>query len=494
LVSEWVSKQQLKKEIMKKGIVILIISSLMLGSCAKFLDEQPYSILSNTNFYKSEGDAEAGLNGVFGTMQPQAYYGRTVWLTCDLTGEALAVGANASSDRIQLNTYTYNGSNGEILNWWKNAYLMINRANDVIVNVPNISMDTLKRNNIEGNARFLRAMAYFELLRSFGEVPLTVTPTTASSDAQPPKAPLAAIYQQVIDDLTYAQRFCFTENNIPTSLKGRVSSGAATTLLAKVYLTRAKSTAAEPSDNANALVACNKVISSNIYKLVPVYGDVFLPEKRNGPEHIFSVQFDLPPSVGNIIIRLMYPTQTYPSGAASFIATTTFGDTYIAADSIRKNWNLSTRAVSKAGVVTTVPLYYVKYKDALWTTQSNNSRTNWIITRYADVLLMQSEAMNNINPSDAGKFDGINAVRARAGLTSPTQQLSFDNTPTSDDFVTALVNERGWELCLEGHRRWDLIRLGRLQEYMAKKGVIVTSNDPLFPIPDSEIALNPNLK
>ncbi|HXB34297.1 MAG TPA: RagB/SusD family nutrient uptake outer membrane protein, partial [Puia sp.] len=120
----------------------------------------------------------------------------------------------------------------------------------------------------------------------------------------------------------------------------------------------------------------------------------------------------------------------------------------------------------------------------------NNSEANWIITRYADVLLMQSEALHFLNPLDSTQFNGINAVRARAGLTG-ANQLNFTNTPGPDDFITALLNERSWELCMEGHRRYDLIRLGRVQAaLLAGKGVTVTSADPLLPIPFAQVALD----
>lgn len=472
-----------------KKIVVIFSVVIFFTSCKKYLKEEPYSFLSNTNFYKNEGDAIAALNGVFSPMQAQTYYGRTSWLISELTGECLTVGANPTSDRLTLSNYTATGSNGEITNWWRNIYSLINRANDVIANVPGIAMDTTSKNNILGNARFLRALGYFELVRSFGEIPLVLTPTTATSDVQPKKAAIAEIYNQIIADLIYAEANCFPENKISAANKGRVSSGAAAAILAKVYLTRGK----DATDYNNALNACNRVINSNLYRLLPVYADVFSPDKKNGAEHIFSVQFDLPPSVGNIVIRMLFPSQNFPGGAGSFNAVVNFGNSYIAADSIRKNFNVSTRAVGRTGNVVTVPLYFSKYKDVTWTDQSNNSRTNWMITRYADVLLMQSEALNKINPLDPTKFAGINAVRARAGLTATGQVLDFTNTATADDFVNALVKERAWEFCMEGHRRWDLIRLGKLKQALLTKGITVPTDTPLFPIPDTEKALNPNL-
>src|ERR1700760_5138405 len=143
---------------MKKQILILFLICFVAGSCKKFLTETPYSVLSTNNFYQSAGDAEVALNGVFATMTAQTYYGRTSWTVTELGGELLTVPANSSSDRITLGNYTATSSNGEVANWWNNIYQMLNRANDVIANVPKISMDTPTRNDIVGNARFLRAL------------------------------------------------------------------------------------------------------------------------------------------------------------------------------------------------------------------------------------------------------------------------------------------------------------------------------------------------
>ena len=119
---------------------------------------------------------------------------------------------------------------------------------------------------------------------------------------------------------------------------------------------------------------------------------------------------------------------------------------------------------------------------------------NWIVLRYADVLLMQSEAMNNINASDPNKFNGLNLVRTRAGLGA-TQMLSLTNTPTSAAFVDTLLRDRLRELCVEGHRRWDLIRLGQFASVeQAVNGFTVSQNQYLLPLPQTEIDANKNLK
>ncbi|MBC6608849.1 RagB/SusD family nutrient uptake outer membrane protein [Hymenobacter sp. BT188] len=467
---------------MKKKIILLGICSLgLFSSCEKFLEEKPYDFLTSSNFYQNEGDATAALNGVFSTMQAQTHYGRTVWLVTELPGEYLEVVGAATGDRAELSRYTYTANNGEIAFWWINTYRMISRANDVIQKTPPINMDEARKNNIVGNARFLRAIGYFELVRSFGDVPLILTPVAGpNDDLRPSRTPQEQIYQQIIDDLTFAEANCLPENQIPAASKGRISTGAASAMLAKVYLTRAGTAFAQGTDNQNALAACNRVISSNTYSLAPVYGDVFLPDRENGPEHILSVQFDLPPNVGNIIVRQHLPALL--GGFASFTVTNAFVNSYAATD-VRKEWNVSNRAGT-----TVLPQYYFnKFRDDRRI--GNDSRVNWLITRFADVLLLQSEALNNLNAGDATKYQGINRVRVRAGLAP----LPLTAT-TKDAFVDLLVRERAWELCNEGHRRYDLIRLNRLKPVQqATFNRTISDNYLLFPIPQSEVLLNPNL-
>jgi hypothetical protein len=221
---------------------------------------------------------------------------------------------------------------------------------------------------------------------------------------------------------------------------------------------------------------------------MPKYADVFDNAKKNGPEHIFSIQFG-PGGNGatsNIIVRMFYPGLL--GGAGSFLVEPGFFQNgYAAEDSIRKNWNMA----NKVGSTNVSPFPY-KFRDPDYKS-SNNSNVNWIVLRYADVLLMQSEALNNINAADPAKFDGVNAVRARAGLKDPAQQLNSTNTPTQDAFIDSLVKDRGRELFIEGHRKYDLIRLGRYKQVMAKLGYTIPDYRFLLPIPQTERDVNTKL-
>jgi len=481
---------------MKTKILLLLAAVLTLGSCKKFLTEEPGSFLTPDNFYQTEKDAVAALNGVFSTLQPQTFYQRTVYTVSDNASDLMYAGPGAA-DRNSLNDHTFTNVNGEISNWYVNNYKLIKNANEVITYVPPISMDEAKKNNILGNARFLRAMGYFNLLTAFGEVPLILAPVTATDpNLYPKKATLAALYEQIIIDLKYAETNCYAEKAIAGADKGRVSSGAASGLLAKVLLTRAKSAAAQPNDSQDALAACNKVIGdTGSYGLQPTYSDIFSSDNKYNKEVVFAVRFGEAPNASNITLRMFYPVVL--GGYGSFNASNYFFNNGFPAGArdIRKTYSVAnTAADRKTGVVQNVTPFIYKFRDSKWPGDNNNSRTDWYVLRLAELYLLQSEAMNNINPADPNKFNGINTVRTRAGLTLPADQFNLVNTPSADAFVTVLLQERARELCGEGQRRWDLLRLGRLKTAMATVGVTVDDNHLLFPIPLSETDVNPNLK
>jgi hypothetical protein len=481
---------------MNKNILLFTAAAttLLLGACKKQLTETPYSFLTPTNFYQTAADAQSAINGVLSALQPQAYYQRTIYIITEASGDCLQPLLTQNQERIDMYKLQYNSANPEITNWWQNSYKLISRANDVIANVPAIKMDASQKNNILGNAYFLRGMAYFDLVRSFGDVPLLLKPITSPGDSSlfPKRAAAASVYQQAISDLKFAEANCFSEPNITTANKGMVSSGAASAMLARLYLQRAKSAYADPADNPNALNECNAVINSNVYSLMPNYGDIFSCDNKyynqGNKEVIFAVQFgdNSSSTTQNITCRMFSPSLL--GGSGSFVANTNFfNNGYPVYDTMRKNWNLA----NKVGSTTVTPFIY-KYRDAKWIANSNNSRVNWIVLRYADVLLMQSEAMNNLNPNDPGKFAGIDKVQQRAKIPA-ANQYSFTNVVTPDNFTDSLLKERQRELCVEGHRRWDLIRFGRYAQIEAGFGMTLADFRLLLPIPQTELDANKNL-
>lgn len=467
---------------MKKIIIAIIFPALLLLSCKKMLTEQPHSFLTPNNFYKTADDAMTALNGAFSNMQSQKFYQRTVYIISDLSCDEFYP-SGITGDRGELYDGNYTATNGEITNWWVNNYALIKNANDVITYVPEIKMDSLQRNNIVGNAYFLRGLAYFNLVRSFGAVPLLLS--AKITNLYPKRTSADTVYQQIIHDLQYAETNCFHKKSL--TQYGMVSSEAASALLAKVYLQKASTSFAQSSDDQNALNECNKVIgyanaNPTVLGLVPNYADIFNPDTKATAALgvIFNVEFGAPPNATNLTNRMFDPTSQ--GGYGSFIADDSYYDSFEPYDTIRRRVAVGAMEGGFHKIS--------KYHDA-GVKPGSSGRNNWIILRYADVLLMQSEAMNDINAADPNKFNGINAVRTRAGLSA--HLLSFANTPSAADFINALVNERAWELGVEGHRRWELIRLKKYQQVEAALGFHIDDNHLLFPIPQSELDLNANL-
>lgn len=467
---------------MKRYLIIATVLFTIAGleSCKKALTENMHSAISPANFYQTAQDAEAAVNGAFGPLQYQPYYQRGVYLVNELSGD-IFLPNNANSDRVEIYTGRYTPPNAVLNAWWTDTYLMIKNANDVIAYVPGIDMDISSRNNLVGNAYFLRGMAYYDLASEFGAVPLMID--GKNPILYPFRSSADSVFNQSIKDLQFAESNCLHMDALPSSEVGRATSEAASGLLARVYLMKA-SMGGGAADYQLALDECNKLIAysaahPSVLSLSPSYADIFGVGTKNGVESMFAVQFGDPP--GNVnITNLMFDPESL-GGYASFLPTPSFQNIYDASD-IRKSVNLGT----VDGGVT----YISKYRDP-GVSPGALGRNNWIVLRYADVLMMQSEAKHGINPMDATKFDGINQIRTRAGLGA--NLLSFANTATPDDFVNALVDERMREFCVEGLRRNDLIRLKRFQQIKAAEGFPIDANHLVMPIPQVDRDVNPNL-
>lgn len=465
---------------MKKiHLVLTAFFALTLTSCEKFLEEKPYDFLSENNFFKTEADIRTAINAVYRPYQEQSYYGRTVYLVGDLPGDQIQLLA-VSGPRGELISYTFSNTNTEIANWWNNSYVVINRANDVLDNIKaNTALSAEKKAPLEAETRFLRALAYFSLVLGFGDVPMPLTATKAGADLQLPRSPRADVYKTIVADLQFAEANLPLESKIAAAEKGRPSKGAAAGLLARVLLTRAYLPFADAGDFKAVADRCAQLVDSKEYRLLPNYADVFAVEKENGPEHVFSIQFDLPPNVGNVTPNMFLPLQL--QGFGSLPAQPEFVASFAKEDTVRSN----TIFLRRLSNVTLPNVWPYKYVDPLRI--GNDSRVNWPVLRYADVLLMQSEALNQLSPGDPKKYEGINAVRARVKLAPVA------NLPDKAAFADAVLNERKFELCFEGQRRWDLIRMGKLATLNGPYGRKIEDKHVFFPIPQTELDLNPKL-
>ena len=497
---------------MKKILIIFI--SLFALSCDSFLEEKIHTTVTTDNFYKNEADMEAALGAAYSAFQEKNYYDNFIFQVADLVTDILYTRynnnvydkANVAKDHTQYR------------NFWKSCWAANNAINSVICYAPKAEMSKEALDRIVGEACFLRALNYFNLVRIYGSVPLVLEVVDKYNPAvlYPATAPRDDVYDQIIADLIYAEAV-LPETNI-----GRATVGAAKTLLAKVYLTRAgywkmesDPETLEKGDPVNyqlALDKLNEVIESGTYDLFEDYGDVFSNDTENGIEHIFSIQFKQGVLGGGAIAGegslkqthwapqgfgvTQYAYDTYRSSAAfykKFAAedkrrAVTFLDYFIDKDGIERIF----KADGSGNMKNLHSRKYIRDINAagqgtFTTAAANDGEENTIVLRYADVLLMHSEAAYGLSNSvGESELWGVNEVRLRAGL---------DALKPADvvDFTTTLLDERDKELCFEGHGWFDYVRTGQLNA-RASKTVKTVNKFYYWPIPSMEISKNENLQ
>jgi hypothetical protein len=479
-------------------ITALLLSTAALSSCNK-LTENPTSVIVSSQFFKTSSDAISAVNAVYGTLNSDPagdfpLYGRQLNLLVENGSDNQVYSpSNTNPDVRALGTATYIASNSRVQKVWQQLYYGINRANIAIDNVPAIQIDTVLRSRLVREAKFIRALLYFNLVRLYGDVPLVLhNPNSIDLDKLLVSRTAAAdVYTQIVSDLKDA-------TNLPKKYAGadlgRATSGAAHALLAKVYVTR--------KDWANALTELTTVINGGYgYSLFPNYRDVFQKPTKNGVEHIFSVQFETNLGEANSVQNLSLSFTSFNTG--------TFPIDIPADSSVFKLFNKTDtrRAVTfYDSVYNAATGKYVVYKNAYTpyfnkfvdyslsplSTQSQ-SGVNYPVIRYADVLLLYAEVLNEINGAPNGDaYTAINQVRSRAGVAGLTTGLG------QSDFRDSVFLERRKEFIQEGHRWFDLVRQGgavlvdALHKIPAKSAASAKNN--LFPIPQVEIQLNSQLK
>ena len=477
----------------------ILFCLIMATGCKKFLEEKTFSNLDPSIFPKTEGDLRVLCNGLYNMLEANEQYGRSYLIISDIFSDELTTIA-LSGPRFEIQNYAITSANSELAQCWSRNYTIISRANVIVKEAPTTPVETAKTQPYIAEARFIRALCYFELVKFFGDVPLIINqPTHLDSliNFKPFRTAQKEVYKQIIEDLKYAALYLPKESAIPGTLKGTASTGAATALLAKVYLTRAYLPFAEATDFTDAASACEKVINSDSYKLFPNYTDVFDVKQKNGVEHIFSIQYDQSPNKTGGMTGFLSPPEVYPNSFGSFPAERKFYDEFPSTDAIRKKFVFYDQGVGAVGKVKGVAYNFLasptanpycgKYRDDELAERGFNDRCNYLIMRFADVLLIHSEALNRINAGDANKYTSINKVRARVNLPALAglNQTAFEK---------AVLDERHWELCFEGKRRDDLIRMGKLVPVMTALGFTnIKDTHRYYPVPQSEINLNANL-
>jgi hypothetical protein len=518
------------KKLFLLGLVVLVIG------CENILDEEPKNQIGTDFFYKNDKDALSALTAVYADLKNGNGYYRQLFLS-NLFG-ASDQGTPNAGRHGSFRRGIIESTDPNLPNVWIEIYIGIKDANNVIARVPEITdIDANLKTRVIGEARFLRALNYFNLVRCFGEVPLRITPVKPGEDGLP-VSPIQDIYEVIISDLQYATENCWgfneTKNGYTNNI-GRVTKASAHAMLAKVYLQIASSKRSASEGilgNARyngiqnsaqsfyqlAKNQCDLVLNESGYQLTSNLEDwikIFDASNGNNPELLFEIQGSSIVEQGTALSNLFTPRNAGLSGGG-FGGTNAYVPNFINRNidkndirfqnSIIKSFqdetfshiinpgstgyfrtNLSTN--NQVGALFRV--FTSKYIDRNATTEYT-SQQNWHVIRLADVYLMRAEALAEINQNPILAEQDINTLRMRVGM--PNFSGSGLNMT---DFRTALIRERGVELSVEGHRFFDLTRLGLYNEYcQAAYGNIDgarQAEDYTWPIPLIETSANENI-
>lgn len=493
-----------------KNIILIILLATMFFSCQKWLKETPRSVITSNQFYKSQEDAQAAVNGIYSFLYPPYTGGGRNYGYAMLelvTGDFKTV--SEGNDLVNVYNLRQNSASPLLQQWFSSSYDGIEAANLAITNIPNISMDENLRNELIGEAKFLRAYYYYNLVNIFGDVPLKVLPTSNATDGLLPKTPVKDIYEKVIvPDLKDAETSGLPATPVGT---GRVSIGAVKSLLAKAYLSMAGFPVNETDKFGLARDKAKEVIDGGSFSLFQSdanntwFNKLNNPDFDNKEEHIFSVNFGL-----NIVNNVI-PNELYPKGVSFnrngntdndmglLYPEESFLNSYAANDLRRKNNGFFFNTITVDGVVYNFQWSIYKFFDKNLLDNSPRTGKDFPVIRYSDILLTYAEAVNEAEGGpNAIAIDAVNSIRSRAGL-SPIGALS------QTAFREEVWKERYWELCGENKVWFDIVRTHKIFDtengvyvdavgFKLPSGAIFKAENFRFPIPLSEVQINPLLK
>ena len=473
---------------MKNKIIIIgFIALFIVSGCEGLLDEEPKTFISSANFYKSEGDFDAALMGLYVNI-------RGMSIQRDLRDVFADYNDRPESAQHTGDIWKNNPSSNfwGIRDGWALPYSIINNANMILDALNNIELPQATENRIEAEAKCLRAFSYFELVQLFGDIPLRTFPVKSLDKTQMPKSPQSEVYDLIIKDLTFA------ETNLPDNAtdQGRVYKLVAKALLAKVYLTSAGFPLSKTASNALAKAKALEVINSGKFELLDDYSKVF-HNRVYTKESIWEALFS-PPNVGNPSHSICAPTG---SATANLLPTPAFINSFPAGDK-RKEWGIVLNGYTNSkGNLFAKRSYFNKFINSQFfelelTPATASSTLNYSnpILRLAEMYLIAAEAENEMNgPSNAYQY--INRVRQRARIDKNNLNHVPDLTGLSkDDFRKAVLAERKWELHLEGSAWFDLKRTQTFSLVQAARGsslsVPIGTYNNTWLIPDFEISNN----
>ena len=518
------------------GLLLTTLFIIVLfGSCKKFLDTKPIDTISPETYYKTQTDLDRALSAVYDRLGDRRTYGSALY------------GFLSFSDEFYLKNQptgymsnTLDASMLELNRCWEALYVGIERANMLIELVDGAEVSQESKNEVKGQALFLRAFYYFVLADNWGAVPLKLKYTKSPLEPMIARTPLAEVYAQIVKDMKEAEGLV---KDITTyGYNGRISKTAVQGMLARVFLTMAGEPLKDEAKYADAQEYAQKVIDSKLHALNPSFSQIFInlaQDKYDIKENLWEVEY-----YGNNqgVVREGGYVGSWMGIACSNIDTG-FGYDHVhitakvynsyEPNDLRRDWTVapyrfatvsgtSPRAVVKRTDWLPTQIYersvgkYRREYEVTALKDQDFTNINFPMLRYSDVLLMYAEAEYHALGVTPTAIEYVNMVRRRGfGKPADVADLTVDLPAgiAGQDFMDAIMLERLRELSYEGLRKHDLIRWGiyvtTMQQQVAtyqssmpstlsdaaiKQAARVTARSVLFPIPNTEIAVNPYVK
>lgn len=526
-----------------KYILLPVVLIAVLSCSEDFLERKPLDTLVAGNFYLTAEGIQAAANAIYAPLGEEGFNGKTIWMIGD--GAADDAQANGEDpDYIPIDQFTLSSDNARNADFWQIQYRVIALANIVLENIEDNSAEQDLLDRVAGEAYFLRAYCYFNLVRIYSDVPLILDGMTPDELKAPVRTAAADIFQRVIDDLEAAAELLPAKSEYDGDDIGRTNKHAAMAMLAKVYMTIAGEldmyNTEENSDNESrirsiadvgsaweeALNLCNTIISSNEYSLLPNFGSLWVREADNCEESIWQLQMlgcGSRHGSGNMRQAYFAPWQSEVTGVGDGWGThsphedlircfydnpddlimdgNTVDSTVLPPDDLRFVHTIMFPGVEYPELPSgadeipyALPASYgasgfavKKYVIGKGSDVCNQSAPNNVyILRYADILLMKAECLVELNrPGEAAPV--LDPIRVRAGKDPIPATLN------QSDMREAVRLERRRELAIEQSRWFDILRWGIAYDVLEAQDIVLPPARRLFPIPNTEISLNKNL-
>jgi hypothetical protein len=463
-----------------------ILPLLMFTSCEGILDKDPIGIYDAGSFFQTGEDALQALNAAYGPLLLNNNNGNFYWAFAEITSdEAITGGDGSRPGLVELEAFTYTPRTEEFNTFWKVQYEGIAQCNLVLDNIENVEVEETLRAQYTGEALFLRAYYHFLLTQVFGEVPL-LTELLPPDELRQPASSREEIFAQIIADCERAASLLSVV--AAAGSEGRATKGAALALASKTNLY---------AENWSEVVSyVSRIKDLGVYALVEDYADNYGKFTQNNSESVWEIQHaNLELGLGNFLNQWWASRKIDGYGFAevtpSFVAAFEEGDPRLPITVAMRGDEYFDRIYTNSFSSTKYSVRKYIQSDSV-VTQKADGDINYTAIRYAEVLLWEAEALIELNQTSAA-LAPLEEVRARARAQSiePATTLPVITTTDQAALRELLRHERQVELGFELHRFFDLVRWGVAADSLV--GFEVGKHE-VFPIPQTEIDLNPELK